>query len=148
MKILLAVDDSKFSEAAIQSVLAQARPQETEVRVLHVLEPPSLLLGREMGGYDPELEAVWKALREQAKALVGKTEGKLRTAGFTVSPSFEEGDPKSRIIDVAKEWKADLIVLGSHGRKGMERFLMGSVAESVARHAECSVEIVRIPRAR
>ena len=148
MKILLAVDESKFSEAAVQTVLAQARPHETEVRVLHVLEPPSLLMGREMGGYDPEFEAVWKALRDQAKALVEKTEGKLRTAGFTVSPSLEEGDPKSKIIDAAKEWNADLIVLGSHGRTGLQRFFLGSVAESVARHAECSVEIVRIPSAR
>ena len=147
MKILLAVDESKFSEAAVQTVLAQARPHETEVRVLHVLEPPSLLMGREMGGYDPEFEAVWKALRDQAKALVEKTEGKLRTAGFTVWPSLEEGDPKSKIIDAAKEWNADLIVLGSHGRTGLQRFFLGSVAESVARHAECSVEIVRIPTA-
>ncbi len=147
MKILLAVDESKFSQAAIQAVLAHAHSHETEVRVLHVLEPPSLLLGREMGGYDPEFEAIWSALRDQAKALVGKTEDKLRTAGFTVSPSLEEGDPKSKIIDVATEWKADLIVLGSHGRKGLQRFLLGSVAESVARHANCSVEIVRVPSA-
>ena len=78
MKILLAIDDSKFSEAAIQMVVAQGRPQDTEVRVLHVLLPPSLLLGREMGGYDPEFETVWQAEREQAKALVTKITGMLR----------------------------------------------------------------------
>jgi nucleotide-binding universal stress UspA family protein len=148
MKILLAIDDSKFSEAAIQMVVAQGRPQDAEVRVLHVLESPSLLLGREMGGYDPEFEAVWKAQREQAKALLTKTIGMLRTSGFNVTPALAEGDPKSKIIDVASEWNADLIVLGSHGRKGLDRFLMGSVAESVARHASCSVEIVRLPSAR
>jgi len=148
MRILLAVDDSNFSEAAIQAVIAQARSRDTEVRVLHVLEPPSLLLGREMRGYDPEFEGVWKALREQAKAWVERTTGTLHASGFSATPSLEEGDPKSKIIDVAKEWKADLIVLGSHGRKGLERFLMGSVADSVARHADCSVEIVRLPSAR
>lgn len=148
MKILLAVDESKFSEAAVHAVLAQVRPHETEVRILHVLEPPSLLIGRELGTFDPELESVWSAMRDQAKALVEKTEEKLRAAGFSVSPSLQEGDPKSKIIDVAKEWKADLIVLGSHGRKGMQRFLLGSVAESVVRHSDCSVEIVRIPSAR
>jgi nucleotide-binding universal stress UspA family protein len=147
MKILLAVDNSKFSQAAVNAVIAQARPQDTEVRVLHVVEPPSLLMGREMGGYDPEFEAVWTALREQAKALVEKTTDRLRTLGFSVSPALEEGDPKSEIIDVAKKWHADLIVLGSHGHKGLERFLMGSVADSVARHADCSVEIVRLPSA-
>ncbi|MBZ5698739.1 MAG: universal stress protein [Acidobacteriia bacterium] len=148
MKILLAIDDSKFSEAAIQMVVGQARPQETEVRVLHVLLPPSLLLGREMGGYDPEFEAVWKAQREQAKALVTKATGILRTSGFNVTSTLEEGDPKSKIIDLASKWNADLIVLGSHGRRGLDRFLMGSVAEAVARHAKCSVEIVRVPAAR
>jgi nucleotide-binding universal stress UspA family protein len=148
MKILLAIDDSKFSEAAIQMVVAQARPQDTEVRILHVLLPPSLLLGREMGGYDPEFETVWKAQREQAKALVTKTTGMLRTSGFNVTSALEEGDPKSKIIDVASEWNADLIILGSHGRKGLDRFLMGSVAEGVARHAKCSVQIVRLPSAR
>lgn len=50
MKILLAIDDSRFSEAAIRMVAERARPQDTEVRVIHVLVPHSLLLGREMGG--------------------------------------------------------------------------------------------------
>lgn len=55
------------------------------------------------------------------------------------------GNPKAKIIDTAVEWHADLIVLGSHGRTGLERFLTGSVADAVARHAHCSVELVRIP---
>jgi nucleotide-binding universal stress UspA family protein len=148
MKILLAIDDSKFSEAAIKMVVAEARPQGTEVRVLHVLLPLPLLLGREMGTYDPELETIWKAQREQALALLSRTTGILRTAGFNVESTLEEGDPKSQIVDCASEWNADLIVLGSRGRKGLDRFLMGSVAESVAHHAKCSVEIVRLPSAR
>jgi nucleotide-binding universal stress UspA family protein len=69
----------------------------------------------------------------------------LRAKGLNVSTVGEEGDPKTRIIDHAAEWHADLIVLGSHGRKGFDRFLLGSVSEAVARHASCSVEIVRVP---
>jgi nucleotide-binding universal stress UspA family protein len=57
----------------------------------------------------------------------------------------EPGNPKSAIIDAANKWHADLIVLGSHGRSAVQRFLMGSVSEAVVRHAHCSVEIVRIP---
>jgi nucleotide-binding universal stress UspA family protein len=129
-------------------MIAQTSPQNTEVRVLHVLEPSSLLIGREMGGYDQELEGVWQAQREYAKALVEKTTAKLRASGYNVTPALEDGDPKSKIIDAAAEWHADLIVLGSHGRTGLDRFLMGSVADSVARHAGCSVEIVRTPSAR
>ena len=68
-------------------------------------------------------------------------------AGFKVQTAVEEGDPKSKILDHATRWGADIIVLGSHGRKGFEHFLMGSVSESVVRHAPCSVEIVRIPKA-
>jgi len=143
MKILLAIDDSKFSQAAVQTVVACACSPGTEVKVLHVVEPPSRLLGREMKAHDPEFEAVWNARREQAKALVSKATEMLRGAGLDVTPALQEGDPRSQIIDVAKEWHADLIVLGSHGRKGLNRFLMGSVSEAVARHAHCSVEIVR-----
>ena len=76
MKILLAIDGSDFSQAALKSVLARPWPASTEVKVLHVVEPPSLLMGREMGGYDPEFEMVWKALREQAKDLVREGRGK------------------------------------------------------------------------
>lgn len=145
MKILLAIDGSDFSQAALKSVVARPWPMNSEVKVLHVVEPPSLLMGREMGGYDPEFEMVWKALREQAKDLVEKASEKLRGAKFTVSTELVEGDPKSQIIDIAKEWHADMIVLGSHGRTGLNRFLMGSVSQAVVRHAHCSVEIIRTP---
>jgi nucleotide-binding universal stress UspA family protein len=143
MKILIAIDGSDFSQAALQSVIARPWPPDTDVKVLNVVEPPSLLMGREMGGYDPEFEVVWKALREQAKHLVEKAAEKLRGAKFNVSTELVEGDPKSQIIDIANEWRADMIVLGSHGRTGLNRFLMGSVSQDVVRHAHCSVEIVR-----
>jgi len=108
------------------------------------LEPPSTLLGPEMGGREPEFEVVWKARREQAEALVAKAAERLRDSGLNATPILKEGDPKLRIIDLATEWHADLIALGPHGRKGLNRFLMGSVSEAVARHAPCSVQIVRI----
>ena len=145
MKILVAIDGSDFSQAALDSVIARPWPPATEVKVLNVVEPPSLLMGREMGGYDPEFEVVWKALREQARHLVEKAVGKLRAAKFNVSSELVEGDPKSQIIDIAHEWHADMIVLGSHGRTGINRFLMGSVSQGVVRHAHCSVEIIRTP---
>ena len=143
MKILVAIDGSDFSQAALQSVMARPWPPDTEVKILHVVEPPSLLMGREMSGYDPEFEVVWKALREQAKHLVEKAAEKLRGAKFNVSTQLVEGDPKSLILDAAKQWHADMIVVGSHGWSGLNRFLMGSVSQDVVRHAHCSVEIIR-----
>jgi nucleotide-binding universal stress UspA family protein len=143
MKVLIAIDGSPFSQAILESVASRPWPANTEFKVLHVVEPPSLLMGREMGAYDPEFEAVWKALREQAKEIVAKGAAKLRAAKLNVSEQLIEGDPKSQILDVAKEWKADMIVVGSHGRTGLNRFLMGSVSQGVVNHAHCSVEVVR-----
>jgi nucleotide-binding universal stress UspA family protein len=56
-----------------------------------------------------------------------------------------EGITRPDIVDIAAEWGADLIMLGAHGRRGLERLLLGSVSDFVARHAKCSVEIVRMP---
>jgi nucleotide-binding universal stress UspA family protein len=144
MKTLLAIDDSNFSEAALQAVIAQNHSKDTEVKVLHVVELPSLLVAREMGGYDASLEAVWDQETKQAQTLVAKAAETLSAHGFKATVVVKQGDPKSMIIDVATEWKADLIVLGSHGRKALDRFLMGSVSEATVRHAPCSVEVVRI----
>jgi nucleotide-binding universal stress UspA family protein len=144
MKILLAVDESKFSDAALQVVIAQIPPQGTEVLVLHVVEPITFSPPPQMsGGYAPELESRVKDGRE----LVEREAQRLRAAGFKADGAVENGDIREKIIDAAAEWRADLIVMGSHGRRGVQRFLLGSVAEHVARHAQCSVEIVRIPAA-
>jgi nucleotide-binding universal stress UspA family protein len=144
MRILLAIDDSKFSEAAAETVIEQARPPGTEVRIVHVVESPPLLVARELGGYEPALENALHSQKQHAETLVAKAAELLRARGLNVTAALEMGDPKSTILDVAEEWDADLIVLGSHGRKGLNRFLMGGVSEAVARHACCSVEIVRI----
>jgi nucleotide-binding universal stress UspA family protein len=140
MKILLAVDDSKFSEAALKTVTSQYRPQGTQVRVLHVLQPIAFSAPPQMSpGYAPELQDQGK----EAEKLLQRAAQTLLGAGFQVDTEIAKGDVREGILDVAQNWHADMIVLGSHGRGGVGRFLLGSVAESVARHAPCSVEIVR-----
>ncbi|MGA7795328.1 MAG: universal stress protein [Candidatus Acidiferrales bacterium] len=145
MKILLAIDDSKFSEAAIEAVIRQATSQETEIRVLHVIEPIPIYPDGKAWGYGPEASQVLKEQRKEAEELVARAGQTLREKNFKVMTAIEEGNPKEVIIDSAAEWHADLIVVGSHGRKGLDRFFMGSVSEAVARHAHCSVQIVRVP---
>ena len=140
MRILLAVDDSKFSEAAAQAVIARYRVQGLEVRVFHAAEPPTLFTAPEMAEYIPPKESA-----QEAKALVAKTANALRSAGINVTTDIVQGDPKTLIIENAEAWGANLIVLGSHGRRGLKRFLLGSVSETVMRHAHCSVEIIRPP---
>lgn len=143
MKVLLAIDDSKFSEAATYSLIAQAKPKETEVRVLHVIEP--VVVSGE-AGFVIDSEAATQELRKKGEVLLTQTAQALSTAGFQVTTDLEEGNPKSVISDLAAKWSADLVIMGSHGRKGLDRFLMGSVSETVMRHAPCSVQIVRIPK--
>ena len=140
MKILVAIDDSKHSEAAINGVANYFKPQTTEVRILHVLTPILLSAPPQMSrGYAPELEQQ----AAQARVLIEKCAQQLRAAGYKVDTAVESGDVRECIIDSAERWHADLILLGSHGHKGMGRLLLGSVAESVVRHAHCSVLVVR-----
>ena len=92
-------------------------------------------------GYAPEMEEAGK----QGRALVDRVAQALRSAGLKTETAVANGEVRETIVDRAVQWGADLIVLGSHGRRGASRFLLGSVAESVARHAPCSVKIVRLP---
>jgi nucleotide-binding universal stress UspA family protein len=92
-------------------------------------------------GYAPELEDE----KELAHALVERIAKELRTAGFKAGTAVKVGDVREGLIDFAAECHTDLIVVGSHGQRDIRRFLLGSVAEFVARHAKCSVEIVRLP---
>jgi nucleotide-binding universal stress UspA family protein len=69
----------------------------------------------------------------------------LRKFEFQTSTCVKKGNARRLILECEESWQPDLIVLGSHGRKGLGRLLLGSVAESVARHAKCSVQIVREP---
>jgi nucleotide-binding universal stress UspA family protein len=149
MKILLAIDGSKYSEAAIQTVSSGFRAQDTEVLVLQVVEPLVFSSPPQMAhAYAPEMAARLQDQLKQARESVARTAEILRKAGFKADSRVAENEIRTGILDVAGDWHADLIVLGSHGEKGLRRFLLGSVAEFVARHAHCSVLIVRTPSGR
>jgi len=138
MKILIGIDDSKVSGDVLRAVVTQFRTEHTQIRVLQPVAPAPPQMAP---GYAPELEDQKKPARE----LVERIAKELRSAGFKVNVAVEIGDIRETIIDSAAEWGADLIVVGSRGQSGIKRFLLGSVAEFVDRHAKCSVEIVRKP---
>jgi nucleotide-binding universal stress UspA family protein len=133
MKILLAIDESEFSEAATRAVISHFPAAGTRVCVLHAAE--SLWYS----GPEP-LGAV-----EQLESLHEEAEKALREAGFETSALVVEGDPRAAIVEQAEKQPADVIVMGSHGRRGWRRLILGSVSEAVVRYAPCSVFIVRAP---
>ncbi len=149
MKILLAMDDSEFSQAALQALVTRMRPEGAEVLVLRVVQPRVFSVPPEMAeGYAPEQDELRKQEFQRAQDSLNQASQALRAAHFNVQTRVIESETRNGILDVAAEWGADLIVLGSHGRKGIQRFLLGSVAEFVARHADCSVQIARVPALR
>jgi nucleotide-binding universal stress UspA family protein len=150
MKILLAIDGSEHSEAAVDEIARQHFPADSEVRVISVVEPyfPETFSGEGMNmGLYVEIE---NTARERARAAVEKAAAKLRadeeSRQLNVTTEVMSGSPKRVIIEEAEAFGADLIVVGSHGYGMVERFLLGSVSQAVALHARCSVEIVRSPK--
>lgn len=147
MKILLAVDDSKFSQAALRMLLAQNNPRKTDVRVLHVVEPLDAPYYPELSSpYPTNVDEINKGRMRAGRELVERFIKTLRTAGFKADSAVKSGHVRTLAVDVAKKWHADLIVVGSHGRKGLKKLLLGSVSDHIARHAPCSVQIVRTTR--
>jgi nucleotide-binding universal stress UspA family protein len=150
MKVVLATDGSDFSLGAAQAVAAQPWPPGSVFKVLSVEE--LVVVGNQMEA--ASLSAVYPATlleelttqaRERARSAVAAAKDVLSGAGLTLDAgdSMPLGDPRSVILETAKDWGADLIVVGSHGRRGLDRFLLGSVSEAVAIHATCSVQVVR-----
>ena len=140
MKILLCVDSSEHSRNAVKAIASQCRPQESEVQVLHVLQPMAISAAPQMDPmYTPELQQEGT----EAKKLVDCIAAELRSAGFRAETLLAKGDVRETIVDAAQKWHAELIVVGSRGKGGLRRLLLGSVAEFVARHASCSVLIAR-----
>jgi nucleotide-binding universal stress UspA family protein len=147
MKVLLAVDGSDCSERAAEMVASQLPRASSDIRVLHVDEwpkgLPTELAFAEGPAAAKAVELSHERRRLDAEALVSRHAANLRAAGLRTSTVVRSGDAREGVLESAAEWGADLIVLGSHGRTGIDRFLLGSVSESVARHAPCSVLIVR-----
>jgi nucleotide-binding universal stress UspA family protein len=148
MKILVGTDGSHCSEKAINCVAHRPWPAETLVRVISVREPVVPESGTYISYstlYPADLvdEILERERRRADDALTGACQI-LRSAGLKLCGSAESlfGDPRSVLLDESKSWEADLVVLGSHGLHGLDRALLGSVSETVAMHAHCSVEVI------
>jgi nucleotide-binding universal stress UspA family protein len=150
MNLLLAVDHSQCSETAVNAVRDRYKPTKTSVKIVHVLPwprdmPAELAFAEGPSAARSVLDAhedLWRAAGE----LVADAAAQLRAAGFDATTTIIEGDPARAILKLAAAWGADTIVLGSHGRRGVDRLLLGSVSAYVVRHAPCSVAVIRESR--
>jgi len=135
--ILHPTDFSKQSEFAFQLACALARDYEAELFVVHVVTPPVVIYGEGVLPVEPEVYQ--EELREKLNRLHAEE------PGVRVVHRLVEGQPVDEILHLAREIGCDLIVMGTHGRTGLGRMLMGSVAEKVVRMAPCPVVTVREP---
>lgn len=139
-RILCPVDFSRFSRHALEQAIALARETGAEIAALRVFAFAPVAETVAAGGSIPmepmrlgpeERSAVTRELREFVAGVDAEA--------VTIRTTLHEGDPTVRIVEYATEWRADLIVLGTHGRTGFERLLLGSVTEKVLRKAPCPV---------
>lgn len=145
MKILIAVDGSTHSDAAVEEIARLTWPAESEVRVISVVELP-VISPAEFPAWPDYLDEIDRVLTERAKTAVESALTKLRDGEcgkLRLTSQVFHGSAKQVIVDEARAWEADLIVLGSRGLGGLDRFFLGSVSQAVVQHAPCSVEVVR-----
>ena len=145
-KILLAIDRSGYKDKATAYAITLARSLDAELTVIHVIGKSSLgatadVLGYYRGG---KLKAFQEALKKDAEKLLDRIVQAGENEGIVVHQQVLIGSPiKKVILDYAKNHKMDLIVIGTKGMTGIEKFLMGSVASDVVAYAHCPVLAVR-----
>lgn len=135
MKLLVPIDSSPVSKTVVNEVARRPWPSGTTACVLHVIDWPQL----------PSSASLLQAARQSANLFVKAASDKLDKAGLQAATRVLEGRPRIAVAEYAKEWGADLVLIGSRGFSGLARFMLGSVAQAALRRSPCSVEIVRRP---
>jgi len=148
-RILVPIDFSEHADQALRYAAALARECGARLVMLHVDQSISAtasgLYATELG-VPPEVVEEVKKAREELRMKLAKVEPPI--AGLEVERHLVDGDPAEAILRLASESGCDLIVMGTHGRRGLQRAVLGSVAESVIRRAECPVVTIKLPGAK
>jgi len=135
--ILLPTDFTSLSDLALGLACAMARDYGARLMVLNVVPPPVVAYGEGVIPPDPV-----NRIKECDECLRNL---KIPDNNVRAERRLEEGDPATSIVDVARDEHVDLIVMGTHGRTGLDRLFMGSVAEQVIRKAPCPVLVTKLP---
>jgi len=133
--IVLATDGSKYSAAAAERAIAFAKSYGGELKVLSVVDVPT--------EFYAEAPKAVEDLVQKAKGFVADVKKQAEAAGVPAETFVMEAEAYRAVNNLAQEQKANMIVLGSHGRTGLRRLLMGSVTEAVIGHASCPVLVVK-----
>jgi len=146
-RILVATDGSETSELAIETAARLALDQHAQLRIVHVIEQSRLAFAA-AGPVAVDLEGILEALRKAGQAALERGRAIAQQTGVQAETAIvgdDAIDDRVAVVlaDEARRWKADLIVLGTHGRRGINHLLMGSVAEAVVRVATAHVLLVR-----
>lgn len=143
-RILVPVDDSPTSDKGLTEAIALARLTGGRIKLLHVFEPPFLAIGSEsalMRGED-----IYNVARDAGEHVLARASAQVNASGVEAAQVLLESEGR-RLCDLVTEtalaWGASLIVLGSHGRRGLQRMLLGSDAEQILRTAPVPVLLVR-----
>lgn len=144
--ILVAVDGSPTSDHAVAQATGLARATGGRIRLLNVMDPLAHISGFER----PEVysQEVLPRLQKAGEALLQQARERVKQEGVAVDTVLIENlnaRVAQLVVEHASAWGADLIVLGTHGRRGLERVLMGSDAEQIARTSPVPVLLVRLP---
>jgi nucleotide-binding universal stress UspA family protein len=145
-RILVPVDGSDTSNRGLQEAIKLAQALNAELKLVHVVNEFYAPGGVEVY-YD--LPTAMDSLREAGKQALAKGEKTAQDAGVKASADLIEAmgaRAADRIVDAANRWPADLIIMGTHGRRGFERFALGSDAETVLRASTVPVLLIRAPR--
>ncbi len=145
-KILCPIDFSEISDEALEIAIQLAEKNSSVFELLYVLPRPNYYDWTLSGVSNIVLDDYFERTKAEATVKMATLMEILVKEHPTLEIKYEVNDtmdPAQVIIDKAKEINADLIVMGSHGRRGLNRILMGSVAESVMRHAGCAVLIYK-----
>ena len=146
MKILIATDGSEFSREAVDKTCQMlVTPEDTEIKIVCVYEPiVPLDAFPQSAEYSEKLE---EKERRDAETFVAAAAALVKEyfpeADVKVETEIKTGAPDQVILETAKEWKPNVIVVGSHGRSFWGRLTLGSVSDSIIHHAPCSVLVVR-----
>ena len=147
-KILVAVDESDTSRHALQQAIELARTLSATLRMVHVLDMSWLPIGPEVA---IDTSALSAARRGAGEKIIAAARDTAQQAGFEVDAVLIETETPIQqvaeaIVREASRWPADLVVLGTHGRRGFQHLMLGSVAEKVARLSPGPVLLVPSPR--